>query len=154
VELLISGINMFLHNPMTGVGFGKYWELSCEFNPGLWDVGGIGEGHNLYVQVLAETGLAGFVPLALVFFFAFSTLRSIPETGRFAVYRHALTGALFGFMFVALFVSALPTKFFWLCVFLTSSLRGIAVVEEKPHGDAEREVEESAFTVATARQDQ
>jgi O-antigen ligase len=54
---------MFLTHPILGVGFGTYRISSLTFVPE--PIGGQLHAHNLYLQLLAETGIVGF----LVFFF-------------------------------------------------------------------------------------
>ncbi len=59
----------FVHSPMTGVGWGNFVGL---YGPDLSSVSdlvpaGVFEVHNIYLQLLAETGLIGF----LAFFYLF-----------------------------------------------------------------------------------
>ncbi|HYQ93582.1 MAG TPA: Wzy polymerase domain-containing protein [Burkholderiales bacterium] len=72
-QLFLNAWLMFLSNPILGVGFGEYgwrgFELSMNL-PGPVIAGGLDRhSHNLFLQLLGETGIAGFlcvaVPLAL-----------------------------------------------------------------------------------------
>ncbi len=71
IQLFLYAWMMFLSKPILGVGFGEYaWralELSMDF-PGSVPAGLDRHSHNLFLQLLAETGIAGFlcvmVPLA------------------------------------------------------------------------------------------
>lgn len=53
---------MFVSSPLTGVGYGRFKEL-YEL-PGLQS--GIYDVHNLYLQLLSETGLVGFLVFGLL----------------------------------------------------------------------------------------
>jgi hypothetical protein len=75
IQLFLYAWLMFLSNPILGVGFGEYawraFELSADL-PGPVTVGLDRHAHNLFLQLLAETGIAGFlcvaVPLASWFY--------------------------------------------------------------------------------------
>ncbi len=54
---LMAGVQLFLENPVFGVGFGRYNLLgNYETYP-----------HNLFVEVLCETGIVGFIVIFAVF---------------------------------------------------------------------------------------
>jgi O-antigen ligase len=59
-----AGIEIWKAHPVLGVGFGSYgyYFIQPEFNPGLKASRRI-VAHNLYVQVLAELGIVGFLAL-------------------------------------------------------------------------------------------
>ena len=73
IQLSLWAWLMFLSNPTLGIGFGEYawraFELSMDL-PGPAPAGLDRHSHNLFLQLLAETGIAGFlcvaVPLALL----------------------------------------------------------------------------------------
>jgi O-antigen ligase len=75
IQLFLYAWLMFLSNPILGVGFGEYawraFELSAGL-PGAVTPGIDRHSHNLFLQLLAETGIAGFlcvaVPLASWFY--------------------------------------------------------------------------------------
>jgi O-antigen ligase len=62
---LLAGVQLFLDRPILGVGFGRYNLL------GNYDT----YPHNLFVEILCELGVVGFVVLLAVF--------GITEKGRF-----------------------------------------------------------------------
>jgi putative inorganic carbon (HCO3(-)) transporter len=68
-----TAIEMFMHSPLLGLGWGNFVELYDSYlsaftfiPPGILGV------HNIYLQFLAETGVAGF---AAFFIFAFQTVK-------------------------------------------------------------------------------
>jgi len=74
VQLFMYAWSMFLSNPLLGIGFGEYawraFELAADL-PGGAPPGLDRHSHNLFLQLLAETGIAGLlcfaIPLALWF---------------------------------------------------------------------------------------
>jgi len=72
-ELMIQkGLEMFRQNPLFGVGVGRFTAASVPLDiPPLLRYAGeelfnVKSSHNSYIAVLAETGLAGTVPFALL----------------------------------------------------------------------------------------
>lgn len=49
---------LFLSKPLVGVGYGNFRELYATLIPGV--PGGVLDSHNLYLQLLSETGVLGF----------------------------------------------------------------------------------------------
>src|SRR5882672_2732998 len=68
LQLFLYGWLMFLGNPILGVGFGEYgWHafgLAADL-PGAIPPGMDRHSHNLFLQLLAETGVAGFLCIAV-----------------------------------------------------------------------------------------
>src|SRR5258708_3090114 len=67
IQLFLYAWLMFLSNPILGAGFGEYgwraFELAT-YLPGPVTSGLHRHSHNLFLQLLAETGIAGFVCIA------------------------------------------------------------------------------------------
>ena len=63
-----SALKMFVHNPLVGIG-PKLFRIKCHDEKYSYNTkyGCSTHPHNLYIQLLAETGLIGFIPV----FFAF-----------------------------------------------------------------------------------
>ncbi len=68
LQLFLYAWLMFLSNPLLGVGFGEYawraFELSAELGGGS-PPGLDRHSHNLFLQLLAETGIAGLLCIAI-----------------------------------------------------------------------------------------
>ena len=68
LQLFLYGWLMFLGSPILGVGFGEYgWHafgLAADL-PGAIPPGMDRHSHNLFLQLLAETGVAGFLCIAV-----------------------------------------------------------------------------------------
>jgi O-antigen ligase len=68
MQLFLYAWVMFLSRPILGVGFGEYawraFELSMDF-PGSVPAGLDRHSHNLFLQLLAETGFAGLLCVAI-----------------------------------------------------------------------------------------
>lgn len=70
-----AAVRIFLGHPLLGVGYGNYRFLYADFVPGA--VPGKLDAHNLYLELLAETGIVGFlVFIVLVSAFFFVSLKS------------------------------------------------------------------------------
>lgn len=59
-ELWHAGLNMFMHHPLFGVGSGQYPEYSQRYGELSADQFGK-NAHNTYIEVIAETGMAGAI---------------------------------------------------------------------------------------------
>lgn len=71
IRLILWGIagNLFTHSPLIGVGWGNFTELYGSYVEGIsWIPEGRFAVHNLYLQLLAETGLVGFGAFFLLIF--------------------------------------------------------------------------------------
>jgi putative inorganic carbon (HCO3(-)) transporter len=78
LDLWQTAATLFLDHPLLGVGYGNYRSLFSDFVPGA--VPGTVDAHNLYLQLLAETGLVGFLSfMALLGGFLLLSLKSIRE---------------------------------------------------------------------------
>jgi O-antigen ligase len=109
---------MFLKNPIFGVGLGNfYWE--CPLYYPLYP----GRAHNMYLEILAEMGITGFILFMgmLVSFF-----RCLKRLGK-AEFPYNLRAKSFfvghmGFFIAALFLHAQQEKGFWLIMFMAVAM--------------------------------
>ena len=60
-----AGGNMYLSDPLLGVGIGNYNARYTDFNAPYWEVSR-GHAHNYYIQAAAETGTIGLVAYLLL----------------------------------------------------------------------------------------
>ena len=59
-----AGLNAFLHNPIFGVGFGGWYVyVKKVYSPFISNIPST--AHNSYVDILAETGIIGFILFCL-----------------------------------------------------------------------------------------
>ena len=76
-QFMMRGIYMFLDHPIFGTGVGTYWmyrHAYPQFTPILGNNDSFNDSHNLYAQILAETGLIGG---ALFFYFLYRIFKNI-----------------------------------------------------------------------------
>jgi putative inorganic carbon (hco3(-)) transporter len=116
--------SLFLSSPVVGVGYGNFRDL--------YDIPGIASGiydvHNLYLQLLAETGLLGFAAFFLMIFHAvrkcLSALKEQTQDLRavvnFAALAAVLSVLLHGFVDFLFIVSPQFTLLFWLVLALVA----------------------------------
>ncbi|MCD6569668.1 MAG: O-antigen ligase family protein [Deltaproteobacteria bacterium] len=65
--MTLAGWDMFLSSPIRGLGYNGYYEHFGEYFP--WYSEKKYQAHNMYITVLADQGLAGFVPFMLIFLY-------------------------------------------------------------------------------------
>src|SRR5262249_30094375 len=81
----IAGLNMAIHNPILGVGFGNYPKFFESYAPpgGMEFEWGERTAHSSWVLALAEDGFLGLLLIAWLFFSVFKTSwglrREFPE---------------------------------------------------------------------------
>ena len=79
LELWKAGIRMAQRNPLFGVGSRRFGEFAKEYSDLSHDMRGK-NSHNTYVEILASSGLIGFVCFALMCYFLIRELRRRPRT--------------------------------------------------------------------------
>jgi O-antigen ligase len=124
MRLLFWGFasSLFLSSPIVGVGYGNFRALYDipGIAPGIFDV------HNLYLQLLAETGLLGFFAFfATIVHVIRKCLRALKEPTRglrtivnFAALAAVVSVLLHGFVDFLFIVSPQFTVLFWLILAL------------------------------------
>ena len=130
MRLLFWGVAaaLFVRSPLVGVGFGNFRDLYSipGIAPGVFDV------HNLYLQLLSETGLLGFVSFCflavLVIRRCLGNLRqsdsSLETIVNFAALGAVVSLLLHGFVDFLFIVSPQFTALFWLIL-------GLVVVADR-----------------------
>jgi O-antigen ligase len=106
-----TALNMFSNNVLTGVGWGNFGNLYKVFkpSPGLNSA----YAHNLLLQVLAETGLAGILCFsALLFIFFRRTLSSFKDPFVFSIFLSAASFFVCDNFNYSFFVPAVALLFF------------------------------------------
>jgi putative inorganic carbon (hco3(-)) transporter len=71
-----AGWEMFLNNPLLGVGIGNYNAAYDDYRLVQWPVA-LGHAHNHYLTIAAESGLLGFVFYILFWVVAFRTCAAV-----------------------------------------------------------------------------
>lgn len=128
-EMLVA-VHLFLDNPLIGVGYGQFesYYQDTAMMHGLMARGADREAHSLYLQVLAERGLIGVLPFALLLWLAFrSGLRAAAQfetAGRSsdAALARAVVVGLFGYMTAATFLHDDYQRYFWLAIAVALAL--------------------------------
>ena len=102
-QLIIRGIYMFLDYPFLGTGIGTYHMYRHSYPEAILisRTDSFVDSHNVYVQLLAETGIVGFLIFILVFYFLFKKIK-IYKVFNPPMY-HYLKINMFLYMFFGLF---------------------------------------------------
>ena len=108
-RLIHNSIEVFKNNPFLGSGLGTIQFFTYRNTV----------THNLYIQLLAESGIMGFIFFILILIFACKNLYSTRKN----YLSKTIMLALLSYLIVNLFMSFLYDKFLWLLIILTSVLR-------------------------------
>ncbi len=125
--LFKTGISMFLHHPFLGIGWGNFVNAS-EGYIGLF--GGL--AHNMYLEVLAEMGVIGFIPFIGIIWLALRNFQKgsvgfsdLQEFEMLAISRGLMVGFI-GFLISGFFLSVQEYKIFFIMLALSSVLKRIS----------------------------
>lgn len=128
-RLVLWGIafDLFVHSPILGVGWGNFLVLYGSYVSDVsWIPPGIYAAHNIYLQLLSETGIVGFAAFFLLIFRASrqaahqlrSSLDTIDKALAFGVLGALLSVLLHGFVDFFFQVSAQYGTLFWVLLAL------------------------------------
>jgi O-antigen ligase len=126
-KLALGAWDLFLTHPLTGIGVGNFILFSFQFtNQHQF-------AHNTYLEILAEIGIFALLISALLLWVTFRYLRDScksfarnKQTRLLAVIGEGLEVGLWGFLFVALFLSLHFDYMLWVFFGLVGALRHIA----------------------------
>ena len=118
---MYSGMLMFADHPLLGVGHNNYPVRYQEYAEiiGLEFRDDERDAHSLYVELAAETGLAGLITfsgIVVTLFYGLYELRQQPDAD--LVWLNGITLALIAFLTNSIFLHAAYLRFFWLFVAL------------------------------------
>ena len=60
------GWEVFMKNPITGVGYGNFSYFSSKVKYRVFGIGGMVSSHNIFIQIMAEAGLVGLLLFVLL----------------------------------------------------------------------------------------
>jgi putative inorganic carbon (hco3(-)) transporter len=129
IRVVLWGVawNFFASSPLLGVGWGNFAVLYGSSVAGIsWIPAGQFEVHNIYLQLLSETGLAGFGAFFLLIFCAIQqalrqlrcSVQAFDKALAFAVLGAILTVLLHGFVDFFFQVSPQFGTLFWMLLAL------------------------------------
>ena len=126
----LIGIDLFLKNPLFGVGPGNFFhhftDNAYRHLPGRTLLGR--ELHNMYLSVLVQYGLIGSIPFFAMLGYGFSRLRAVcrnPVDARMHAMAVSLAFAFGAYLFASLFLPNEYTKYTWLLPGLCGALHMI-----------------------------
>ena len=146
-----AGIDMFERHPLFGVGIGNFGTTYVQEYGGATLTPTVYAPHSIYVQALSETGLAGAVPLLLIWIFFLRvnsrTRRHLKALGladrRSFEYRFSvgLDVAFVGYMASGAFITVLYYPHLWYLLGLNAALHNICLRKQPEVAPAESEVQ-------------
>jgi len=122
------GWEMFVDNPVFGVGVGNYpwrvaeYEIKSGSNYGQRRMLGGRAAHSLYFTLLPETGIAGTLTVVMLIFHFFMRLKTTDERNRSSLYKdsymidvavRAAKVSMIAFLVTAVFISVLYYPQMW-----------------------------------------
>jgi O-antigen ligase len=140
LEIWQIGLRMWRAHPIFGVGAGNFrWMVGAYQSPAQLekygrDLGGSIIAHSLFVELLAELGIAGALVLLFLLVRTFKDLRQVVWGGRpraggtsgdalaLRCYADAVTGAIIACVVNGAFLSLLYYSYLWLFVMLGSAI--------------------------------
>jgi len=135
--LFKAGISMFLHHPFLGIGWGNFINASKRY------IGLFGAlAHNMYLEVLAEGGLIGFIPFVGLIWISMGNFRKASKeflrcgkSTMYAISKGLMVGFI-GFLISGFFLSVQEYKIFIIMLALSSVLKRISgskISDESEH---------------------
>jgi O-antigen ligase len=139
-EMMASAREMFLDHPLLGVGAGNYQarfdEYAGRLGTTLRSYENFGQArypHNLYLEILAEMGLAGLAGFLAIIAATLTSLRtayrSFLAAGavRSANLTASIALALIAYLATSLFLHGTYIRYLWLLVALAAAARRVAL---------------------------
>lgn len=139
----IAGWRMFRDHPLLGVGYDNYDVYYLEYSEeiGLDSRREQRQAHNLYLEVLAETGLVGIALfLTLIFALFYGLWRAkhlfrLVEDTEMVMLVGGLQAGIIGFLTSSIFLHAAYPRYFWLLVGVAFAVRNVAeMTAAQPEG--------------------
>jgi putative inorganic carbon (HCO3(-)) transporter len=135
-EMLVA-LKMFADHPVLGVGLGNYPFLYQKYARffGLELRSEVRQAHDLYLEVVSETGLLGFFSFGLLLWGMFSSIwraqQSLERKGLTSISNMVAAYAfgLLGFLIAAFFLHAVYFRNFWVLAGIALAIPRMAEVE-------------------------
>ena len=147
--LLVSGLDMIVRFPFTGVGAGNYGAILMRDYPHTWAAKTVNwlrlEGettisdhdqaaHNMYVEVASETGIFGLIIYLTFIFGAAKNMYRLHRRGGLQELKDlslALFLSILAFCFIGIFLHAQLQKVWWIVIGLSIALSQLEKKQSK-----------------------
>jgi O-Antigen ligase len=137
--IMLAGFHMFLDHPFLGVGPGQAPDHMAEYSNryGFERLAPETGSHSLYLQILAETGIAGFVVFLLLLFVALRPLLQLrtywaKERPEYSQTLTSLVLAVLMFLVTSIFLHLAFARYFWLLLGLCGAARAAYMPQLEP----------------------
>lgn len=126
----VYGLKLFCQHPLLGIGFGRFSEAYAHSEYRFLQGAGKQVAHNTYLEILAGTGLIGFVPfmalLSTSLFTAWKLAGAEEPRPYWAHVSAGLFAGLGGYLLSSLFLSQQYEKTLWLLIAMIVIMRRLA----------------------------
>jgi len=142
---MLTGLYMFTSHPILGVGAGNYSTNYLKYAQivGLEFRAEERDPHSLYIQVIAETGILGFVAFIGVIISVFMGLSKakraagfMPQGRSLLPWISSLQASIAGYLVSAVFLHGAYIRYFWILVALVITV--VQLTNENLHSNDER----------------
>jgi O-antigen ligase len=133
----IVALRMFADSPILGVGIGNYPLLYQKYARGLGLEfrSEVRQAHNLYLEIVSETGLLGLFSFGILIWGMFGSIwksqKSLRQKGLFSTSHMIVAHAfgLLGFLLAAIFLHAVFFRNFWVLAGIALAVPRMAEIE-------------------------
>ncbi len=146
---MIVAVQMFMDNPLIGVGFDNYPVLYQEYSKylGIDNRSEQREAHSLYLEVGAETGLLGYIGMGGILVTTILAMNKasnmLSQAGRNDLnsWVKGLRLGVYGYMFTSIFLHQGFPRYLWMLLALSSAAEAVAQVELAKFHQIREEIE-------------
>lgn len=140
-EAMLTGLAMFRDKPLLGVGFGNYGINYSEYAsilglstiPGGTRPGDLPKPHSLYVEIISETGLIGFLTFGAFFGGLLAGILKVYLRDRkkkneqeWATWQIAFFFSILSFLISGIFLHGILWRFIWMLIGLAMAILSIS----------------------------
>lgn len=139
---MLTGLYMFASHPLVGVGAGNYPTNYLHYAQivGLEYRAQQRDPHSLYIQVLSETGILGFLAFIGLIYSLFvglhrvdKMIRYLPQLKSLIPWVNSMQISLAGYLTSSIFLHGAYIRYFWILVVL--AMTGIQLIGETVRSD-------------------
>ena len=121
IELLNSALDVFVRNPVFGVGLNNFWAIAARYThyPMVC--------HNTYLEIASNLGIIGLVPFVLILYKGFSLPGQAMHDSELSDLAWAIRAGLLGCYVAILFISVPFILNLWILLALSAAIFKISI---------------------------
>lgn len=125
IELLNSALDVFVRNPIFGVGLNNFWAIAARYThyPMVC--------HNTYLEIASNLGIIGLIPFALILYKGFSLPGKAMHDSGLSDLAWAIRAGLLGCYVAILFISVPFILNLWILLALSAAVFKISTKRDE-----------------------